>query len=166
MNDIPYEDAIDLLDADHKLVKQQFTDYQAMCEDDAPPALKQELAEKICAELTVHAQIEEEIFYPRVRAAIGDDGLMDEALQEHAEAKELIAEIEGMDADDEGYDDKVLQLGKAIEEHVVEERSKIFMKAQYSKLDLRGMVPELFERKQALATGLRKGATKGRRVAA
>ena len=52
----------------------------------------------ICRALSVHAQIEEEIFYPAVRKVIGDDGLMDEALAEHAEAKELIAEIQGMKA--------------------------------------------------------------------
>jgi hemerythrin superfamily protein len=156
MNDIPFEDAIDLLDADHKLVKQQFIDYQAMCEDGAPAEMKQELAEKICAELTVHAQIEEEVFYPKVREAIRDDKLMDEALLEHAQAKDEIAQIQGMSADDDGYDEKVQELGKAITHHVMEEREQIFLKARYSKVDLRGMVPQLYERRQQLKAEVEK----------
>lgn len=166
MDDIPYENAIDLLDADHKLVKQQFTDYQALSEDGAPPELKQQLAQKICMELTVHTQIEEEIFYPEVRKAIRDDKLMDEAMQEHAEAKEQIAQIQDMDADDEDYDAKVQQLGKAIMEHVMEERERVFLKAQYSTLDLRGMVPQLYKRKQQLMGQLQKSAARGKKVAA
>jgi len=166
MDDIPYESAIDLLDADHKLVKQQFTDYQALAEDGAPPELKQQLAHKICMELAVHTQIEEEIFYPEVRKAIKDDKLMDAAMQEHAEAKEQIAQIQGMDADDEGYDAKVQQLGKAVMEHVMEERERVFLKAQYSTLDLRGMVPQLFKRKQQLMGQLQKAAARGKKVAA
>ena len=67
---IPFETAIDLLEADHKAVKQLFIDYSALCEDDAPAAAKRSVAERICQELTVHAQIEEELFYPAVREAI------------------------------------------------------------------------------------------------
>src|SRR3954470_23783247 len=78
---LSYEDAVDLLDADHKLVQKQFLDYQALCDDGAPTQARRQLALKICQDLTVHAQIEEEIFYPRVRDAIDDDALMDEALR-------------------------------------------------------------------------------------
>ncbi|MES2631597.1 MAG: hemerythrin domain-containing protein [Pseudomonadota bacterium] len=148
--DPAYENAIDLLDADHKLVKKLFIDFGALVEDDAPPEFKQQVALKICKEITVHAQLEEEIFYPAVRQAIGEEGLMDEALQEHAQAREMIARIEGMSAEDEGYDDTVKALGEAIDHHVQEEREEIFLKAQYADLDLRGMVPELVARKKKL----------------
>ncbi|MBG9390636.1 hemerythrin domain-containing protein [Caenimonas aquaedulcis] len=148
-----YEDAIDLLDADHKLVKKLFIDFGALVEDDAPPQFKQLVAAKICRELTIHAQVEEEIFYPAVREAIGDEALMDEAEAEHAQAKELIAKIEGMEADDEGFDDAVKSLGEMIDEHVHEEREQIFLKAKYADLDLRGMVPDLVARKKALQPG-------------
>lgn len=147
---VAYEDAVDLLDADHKSVKALFITFNALCEDDAPTANKQQIAEKICEALTIHSQIEEEIFYPRVRQAIGDDALMDEALHEHAEAKEEIALIQGMAADDEGYDDKVRELGKVIDHHVREEREQIFLQARYADLDLRGMVLELLARKKQL----------------
>ncbi len=147
---VAYEDAVDLLDADHKAVKALFIKYNALCDDGAPAGDKQPVAQKICNELTVHAQIEEEIFYPQVREAVGEE-LLDEALQEHAEAKQAIAEIEGMSADDEGYDDKVKELGKMIDEHVLEEREQIFLLARLSPLDLRGMAVDLFNRKKQLA---------------
>src|SRR5664280_2475846 len=69
---VPFENAVDLLDADHKAVKQMFIDYSALCEDPAPAEARRALAEKICQALTVHAKIEEEIFYPAVREAIGE----------------------------------------------------------------------------------------------
>ena len=98
----------------------------------------------------MHAQIEEEVFYPAVHAAIGDDALMDEALQEHAEAKQLIARIQGMDAGQAGYDASVQQLGKLIDQHVLEEREEIFLQARNAALDLRGLALPLYERKQQL----------------
>ena len=149
-NIVAYDDAVDLLDADHKAVKQMFIDYNALCEDGAPASARGLLAEKICQALTVHAQIEEEVFYPAVRAAIGDDALINEALQEHAEAKQLIARIQGMDAGQAGYDASVQQLGKLIDQHVLEEREAIFLQARNAALDLRGLALPLYERKQQL----------------
>jgi len=150
---IPYDNAIDLLDADHKFVKLLFIDYDALCEDAAPAAAKRTLAERICQELTVHAQIEEEIFYPAVREAIGDDALMDEALAEHAQAKELIARIQGMKSSADNYDATVKELAKAIDQHVLEEREQIFLKAQQAALDLRALAVPLYQRKKQLAGG-------------
>ncbi|MFC5497386.1 hemerythrin domain-containing protein [Caenimonas terrae] len=163
---VAYEDAVDLLDADHKGVKALFIKFNALCDDDAPAEEKQPVADKICKELTVHAQIEEEIFYPAVRAAVGDDALMDEALQEHADAKAAIADIQGMSAGDKGFDDKVKALGKAIDEHVLEEREQIFLQARLSALDLRGMAVALFERKKQLQGARPAAAAKKKKVAA
>jgi hemerythrin superfamily protein len=150
---LAYEDAVDLLDADHKLVQKLFLDYQALCDDGGPSEAKRQLALKICQDLNVHAQVEEEIFYPRVRAAIDDESLMNEALQEHAQAKKVIARIQGMAPSDAGYDDTVMQLFQSIMDHVMEEREQIFLKARYSRADLRGMVRELYARKKELQTG-------------
>ena len=76
---IAYEDAVDLLDGDHKLVQKLFIEYKTLHEFGAPAGDRQKLAERICAALEVHAQIEEEIFYPAVREATGDDALIDHA---------------------------------------------------------------------------------------
>jgi len=147
---VPFESAVDLLDADHKAVKSLFIEYNALCEDGAPAPAKRALAEKICQALTVHAQIEEEIFYPAVREALGDPELIDEALAEHAEAKALIAAILGMKAGSDNYDATVRKLGKAIDEHVLEEREQIFLRAQQAALDLRELAVPLHRRKKQL----------------
>ena len=151
---LSYEDAIDLLDADHKLVQKLFLDYQGLCDDGAPSEARRQLALKICQHLNVHTQIEEEIFYPRVRAAIKDDKLMEEALREHAEAKKAIARIQDMAPNDAAYDDTVKQLFAAVMDHVTDEREQMFLKARYSTADLRGMVPDLYARKKKLQTGV------------
>ena len=150
---LSYEDAIDLLDADHKLVQKLFLDFQGLSGDEGPPEAKRQLALKICQDLSVHAQIEEEIFYPAVREAIEDDALIDEALLEHAEVKDAIGKIQAMSPSDAGYDDTVKQLFTTVMDHVMEEREQIFLKARYSTADLRGMVPGLYARKKELQTG-------------
>lgn len=165
---VAYEDAVDLLDADHKAVKKLFIDFNALCEDNSSAEQKQRIAQRICQALTVHAQIEEEIFYPQVREAIGGDALMNDALQEHGEAKQMIAQIQAMDASDEGYNEAVKALGTLIDQHVLEEREQIFLQARNAPLDLRGMVPALFSRKKQLQqTAAKPAALKGKkRIAA
>jgi len=147
---VPFENAVDLLDADHKAVKIMFIEYNALCEDGAPAPAKRALAEKICRALTVHAQIEEEIFYPAVRQTIGDDDLIEDALAEHAEAKTLIAEIQRLKPTSDNHDALVKQLGKAVDEHVLEEREQIFLQSMQAPLDLRRLAVSLFERKKKL----------------
>lgn len=148
-------DAVDLLDADHIAVKKLFTAYKKLCDSNAPAEEKREIADKICLELTVHAQIEEEIFYPQVRVAINDDPLLDEAEVEHGTAKDLIAQISGMDPEDDLYDARVTVLGEYIDHHVKEEREEMFPKARKSKLDLVALADELSQRKMALMDELK-----------
>lgn len=145
------KDACDLLDADHKAVKALFKEYATLVESRSrASAKKRQLADQICRELTVHATIEEEIFYPAVRKAIKDDALMNEATVEHASAKDLIAQILEMDVKDEMFDAKVTVLGEYIDHHVKEERSEMFAQARKTKLDLVKMAEQLKQRKQAL----------------
>ena len=143
-------DAVDLLDADHVAVKKLFTAYKKLCDSNASSEEKKEVAEQICQELMVHAQIEEEVFYPQVREAIDDDALLDEAEVEHGTAKDLIAQIMEMDPEDDLYDAKVTVLGEYIDHHVKEEREEMFVKARKSGLDLVAMAAELSERKMEL----------------
>lgn len=143
-------DAVDLLDADHIAVKKLFSAYRKLCDSDAPADDRRELAAQICRELTVHAQIEEEIFYPEVREAIDGEALLDEAEVEHATAKDLIRQILDMSPDDDLYDARVTVLGEYIDHHVKEEREEIFVKARKSRLDLVAMADELSQRKMEL----------------
>jgi hemerythrin superfamily protein len=147
------KDACDLLDADHKAVKKMFKEYEELTNSRgrSVPQKKMDLARQICQELTVHAQIEEEIFYPALRAAIKDTDLIAEAEVEHASAKDLIAQIQGMGEADEMFDAKVTVLGEYIDHHVKEERNEIFPKARAArKLDLVSMRDDLQARKDEL----------------
>lgn len=139
-------DAIKLLKDDHKEVKTWFDQY-AELEDDGE---KQALADKICLALTVHAQIEEEIYYPATREAIDDDDLLDEAEVEHASAKQLIAEIQAMKAGDRLFDAKITVLGEYIDHHVEEEESEMFPESRDSDLDLKALGVQLAARKEEL----------------
>jgi hemerythrin-like domain-containing protein len=147
------KDACDLLDADHRAVKRMFKDYEELTNSRARSAAqkKMDLARQICHELTVHAQIEEEIFYPAVRAAIKDTDVIAEAEVEHQSAKDLIAQIEEMAEADEMFDAKVKVLGEYCDHHIKEERNEIFPKARSArKLDLVAMRDELMARKEEL----------------
>ena len=145
------KDACDLLDADHKAVKAMFKEYETLTEGRSrSSAKKRQLADQICKAVTVHATIEEEIFYPAARKAIKDHGLMNEATVEHASAKDLIAQIKGMDAGDEMFDARVTVLGEYIDHHVKEERTEMFPKVRDSKLDLVRLGKQLQQRKDEL----------------
>ena len=144
----PPADAIKLLKNDHKEVKTWFKQYEEL----EGEAQKQALADKICLALTVHAQIEEEIYYPATREATGDDDMLDEAEVEHARAKQLIAEIQAMKAGDRLFDAKVTVLGEYINHHVEEEESEMFPESRDSDLDLKALGVQLAERKAELMT--------------
>jgi hemerythrin-like domain-containing protein len=140
-------DAIAMLRADHKKVTEMFDKFEKMEEDGAR---KSELVKQICDELVVHTTIEEEIFYPAVRAAIEDDDLMDEAAVEHDSAKSLIDQLNGMQPGDERFQATVTVLGEYIKHHVKEEQSEMFPKAKKAKVDLKTLGEEMAARKMEL----------------
>jgi len=146
-------DAIDLLIEDHEKVKKLFKEFEKLAKKDDIEG-KVEVANKICEELTIHAQIEEEIFYPAARAAIDDDDMLNEAEVEHASAKDLIAQISGMSGKDEMYDAKVTVLSEYINHHVEEEEGEMFKKVKKSKLDLDALAVQMMERKEELLGAL------------
>ena len=152
-NSRPEADACTFLDTDHKAVKKLFKAYEELTHSKARDVdqKKRELAQEICQELTVHATIEEEIFYPALREALKETDALAEAEVEHAGAKDLIAQIEAMDQADEMFDAKVKVLGEYIDHHVKEERNQIFPKARAARgLDLMAMREELQSRKEVL----------------
>ena len=144
-------DAIELLKADHRRVEKLFADFEA-AEVDARDAI----AQSICQELTVHAQIEEEILYPEAKSVLeeDDEDLVNEAQIEHASAKELIAQIEGMTTDDEMFNATVKVLSEYIKHHVKEEEEELFPTLENSDLDLEEMGSELAARKEELVAEL------------
>ncbi|HEY0490052.1 MAG TPA: hemerythrin domain-containing protein [Telluria sp.] len=144
-------DAIELLKADHEKVKDLFEKFEAL--SDRSKVNKKKIADQICLELTVHAQVEEEIFYPAIRDPIKDDDLMDEAVVEHASAKDLIAQISEMDPGDDLYDAKVKVLSEQIEHHVEEEEGEMFPKVRKTKVDLEALGQQMAARKEELMAG-------------
>jgi len=144
------DDAIKLLKADHKEVSDLIEKYEngRLSKD-----RKMAVAKQICLALTVHAQIEEEIFYPAAREASIRDGedLLDEAEVEHGSIKDLVAAIEGGSPDDdELFDARVKVLGEYVKHHVKEEENELFPKARKSDMDIEGVGAQLAARKQEL----------------
>ena len=141
--------AITLLKNDHQKVKQAFAQYEEL----GPYAFvhKKKLADQICAELTLHTQLEEEIISPAFREKLSDEkDLLNEAKVEHDSAKVLIKEIQQMQADEELFDAKVKVLSEYIEHHVKEEEDEMFPLLQKSDVDLALLGEKLFQRKQQL----------------
>jgi hemerythrin superfamily protein len=144
------KDAIALLKADHRQVESWFEQCLKAKKDDR----KQALAGKICNALKVHTRIEEEIFYPAFLRATQDQDMHHEAEVEHAGAKRLIAEIEGLTPDNEYFDPKVKVLSEMIKHHVKEEEKPggMFAEARKSSLDLDDLGRRMAERKKELET--------------
>ncbi|MDO9314020.1 MAG: hemerythrin domain-containing protein [Burkholderiaceae bacterium] len=140
------KDAIALLKADHEAVSQLFAEYEKA--RSAPT--KKALVAEICTALSVHAQIEEEIFYPAVKAALKDKLLVPEATVEHGGVKDLIAQLEGVEPDGEMYDAKVKVLSEYVKHHVKEEQTEMFPKAKASSLDMVELGARMVARKAEL----------------
>jgi hemerythrin superfamily protein len=143
-------DAIALLKADHRQVEDWFSQF----EKSSSASKKQKLAAQICDALTVHTTIEEEIFYPAFIEATGDKDMHHEAVVEHAGAKNLIAEIQGMSASDDYFEAKVTVLSEMIKHHVKEEEQPggMFAEAKKSEMDLKALGERLMARKKELQT--------------
>ena len=146
-------DAIALLIKDHRDVKKLFTSYQKLMDEEAPAAQRLAIAQEICDALTLHATVEEEIFYPALREATADaDDELDEAEVEHTSVKELVAQIKSMEPDEDLYDAKVKVLGEYVDHHVKEEEGEMFPKAKKSGVDLDGIGLQIKDRKEELQT--------------
>lgn len=140
----PVTDALGLLKRDHRLVDELFNEFQQAAQQQLDP-----LARRICKLVRIHAQIEEELFYPAARRAVADAGLIDEAEREHAEAKGTITLVESMTSDDPKFKSAVAELAQEIREHVAEEEGKLFPQLQ-GKLDLVSLGIALAERRDTL----------------
>jgi iron-sulfur cluster repair protein YtfE (RIC family) len=143
-------DALDLLRADHDRVRDLFREFDQLKGSDEDDERKSELVDEICYELTLHTMIEEEIFYPAVRAATDDSDLMDEADIEHAGARELIGQLEVMYPGDDHFDATVTVLGEEVSHHIEKEESAIFAAARHGGIDLNALGEQLAARKEEL----------------
>lgn len=143
---VAQKDVLSLLLDDHKKAKKLFKEFENT-EDDAR---KEALAREVCMELTAHTTIEEEVFYPFLREHDAEEfgDLLNEALVEHASAKELIAQIRGMGMQDDLFEAKVTVLGEYVSHHVKEEEEELFPKVISKKIELRELLTPMTERKE------------------
>lgn len=146
----PARDAVRLLTEDHKKVKKMFDEFEKIKDKQDISEQKQLLVETACAELTIHTQLEEELFYPAVRDAIDETDLLDEAKVEHDVARQLITELSAMQPDDDLYDAKFIVLGEYIRHHIQEEEKQLFPKVRKADLDLAELADEMDERRLEL----------------
>jgi len=142
------QDGLQLLAADHRKVEGLFASFEKA----SGASAKEKLVRQICTELKVHAQIEEEIYYPAIRGKVEEDAL-DEAYVEHDSAKLLINELEAAEPDEGFYDAKVKVLSELIEHHVKEEekqRDNLFQQTRAADIDLEALGASLAARKEEL----------------
>jgi hemerythrin superfamily protein len=143
----PVQDAITILTQDHRDVEKMFGEFEKLGEGDTQK--KKKLADQICQELNLHMAVEEELFYPTVKDEVkSSDDLVNEAIVEHAGAKDLMKQISSMKGDEELFDSKVLVLKELIEHHVEEEEDEMFPKVRKSSLDLEAIGDDIAAMKQ------------------
>ena len=149
-------DAVALLKADHRAVEKLFAQFETARDADR----KKALADNICLELRIHMTIEEEIFYPVSRDFLKNEDIVDEAVVEHAAARDLMDEIEAMNAGEDLYDAKVKVLSEQIEHHVEEEEAEYFPKVQKTEMDLKAVGARMKARKDQLTAQMDTGQGK------
>jgi hemerythrin superfamily protein len=141
------QNAIAMLKEDHTLVKELFDKF----EEASGSAAKRKIVGQAVAELKVHAAVEEEIVYPALRQQMEDeDGLLDEADEEHHVAKLLIAELEQMQGDEDHWEAKFKVLAENVRHHIKEEEGELFPQAKKTDIDFQMLGEQLAERKAIL----------------
>ena len=147
------QDALALLKDDHRKIKAMFKRFDKLAESSPE---RGRIVDTVCSDLKVHAQLEEELFYPRVRGLLGQDEVLiiDEAQVEHDVAKQLIARIEKNRGQQHVRDAAFIVLCEYILHHAREEENEIFPRARKSQLDLHALGAELLERRRSLRVEL------------
>lgn len=154
-------DAVTMLVADHRSLKALFKEFEKLVGKGGVPGQKAALVARICDEFSVHAQVEEEIFYPAVREAIDDDRLLDEAQVEHAGARDLVAQLRAMQPGDDLYDAKVTVLSEYIDHHVGEEEAGMFPEARAAGMAMDSLGLQIAARKEELKAEVAVSASDG-----
>ena len=148
------QDAVAMLTADHDKVKDLFAEFEEI-KDTRANRQKEKIVTEACRELTVHTKLEEEIFYPALRKAIDEDDLMNEAKVEHDSAKQLIRQLESMQATDGMFVAKFTVLAEYVKHHIEEEQNEMFPLARKSELDLEALGRKMMKRKEQLMGAVR-----------
>ena len=148
------QDAIALLTQDHRRVQKMFKQAEKLDREEDAEELQQ-LVQLACQELTLHTQLEEELFYPAVAAAVNEKSqdLVQEAQIEHNSAKQLIAQLEQSSPQDESYQAMFKVLGEYVNHHIQEEEKEMFPAAKKAKVDVKAIGQEILQQKEAAGMG-------------
>ena len=137
---------LEMLAEDHRHVQQMFEEFADIDDEDE----RRDLVTACCTELTIHAQLEEELFYPAVRDEIEEPGVVNEAQVEHGVVKDLITQLEYTEPDDDLYEATFKVLGEYANHHIKEEEEDLFRQVRESAIDLRALAEEMLERRREL----------------
>lgn len=147
-------DAVEMLKQDHERVQEMFRQFEGTTETDF--SARQNIVEEFCRDLLIHATVEEEIFYPAIQERGGDQekALIEHSMEEHASVEDLIFQCREMEPGDEDFDGTVRDIIENVQEHLTEEETDTFPRAQNilgPQLDQMG--EQMASRKQELQEG-------------
>lgn len=159
--DLPLrEDALVILQADHDHLRKLFAAFQRhIGRNDEDIAAKETIVREACDLLDIHTQLEEEIFYPALRKALGEDPLIDEAKIEHDTAGALMDALRKLSPDDPVFDAKFIVLSEIAALHMKKEEKEIFPLVRGAKLDMFALGRKISLRREVLVIGRRIGET-------
>lgn len=146
------KEVLDMLIEDHKSAKKLFREFEKLSDEDSEE--RESLVSLACAELKLHTQLEEECFYPALRGKLKEEDLLEEAEVEHASAKQLIEQLEGMDADDPKFTATFTVLGEYVKHHIKEEEKEMFEQVQRARVDWPALLEQMTQRRMELETEL------------
>jgi len=146
-SEVTFENAISMLKADHRKVESLFKEFDGANDE----ATQQRVAREIVQELTVHAELEEQVFYPAMQAKLPEENaLLMEAVLEHGSLKMMISQIEETGPGDALFKPAVKVLKEYVQHHVKEEENELMPKASRAGVDLEAVGQEMAELKQEL----------------
>ena len=151
-------EAIAMLIQDHQKVQKLFKQFEKTENEEE----RSRIVEEACADLTVHTQLEEQVFYPAVRRALDEADLIDEAEVEHDVAKDLIEKLKGMKARNGEFSATFTVLSEYVLHHVEEEQNELFPAARKTDLDFNALAEEMKQRKKELREELGLDPEEGR----
>ena len=134
-----------MLKADHKKVKELFSQYEK-----ADSRKQRAIAQTVIQELDIHAELEEQLIYPAIRAEIDEDALMNEAIEEHHLVHILTEELLSLSPSEEIFQAKFTVLGEVVKHHIKEEEGEMFPQAQKSRIDWEGLYDQVSTRRKQL----------------
>jgi hypothetical protein len=139
-----------MLSEDHKKVQELFKKFEKAKDKEDGEACEA-IAKEACGELEVHASLEEELFYPAAREALGEeDDLVEEAEVEHQSAKDLIGQLRSMDPEDPKYAATFVVLAEYVKHHIKEEEGEMFPKLKKAKMEVEALGENMKHRKLQL----------------